>query len=150
MIAHDVEHPVNVGSLFRIADAFGVAKLYLTGNSPVPPNRKIRKSSRATEQAVPYEYQAQAIDVVERLRAQGHAILALEITTHSRDIRTWAGAGDRPLPLALLLGSERAGVSQAILDLADETLHVPMHGQNSSMNVTTAWAIALDELTRNA
>lgn len=147
VIADDVELPINVGSLFRIADALGVEKLYLTGISPSPPNRKIRKSSRATEQAVAYEYQASALEVVLQLRAAGYTILALELTTHSRDLRTWAPDGSTKL--ALIVGNENRGVSQTVLAAADATLHIPMRGQNSSMNVTTACAIALFELTRH-
>jgi tRNA G18 (ribose-2'-O)-methylase SpoU len=146
VIAEDLELPVNVGSLFRIADALGVEKLYLTGSSPVPPNRKIRKASRATEQAVPYEYQPSALEVVARLRAVGYTILALELSTCSRDIRTWQPANAK---LALIIGAENRGVSQTLLDAADQTLHIAMCGQNSSMNVSTACAIALFELTRH-
>ena len=46
-LAHDVDVPMNIGSLFRIADALGVEKIYLSGTSLVPPNAKIRKTSRA-------------------------------------------------------------------------------------------------------
>jgi tRNA G18 (ribose-2'-O)-methylase SpoU len=147
VIADDLELPVNIGGLFRIADALGVEKLYLTGNSPVPPNRKIRKSSRATEQVVPYVYHATSLELVPQLRAAGYTIVALELTTRSRDLRSWRPAG--PSKLALIIGNEKRGVSQAVLDAADETLHISMRGQNSSMNVTTACAIALFELTRH-
>ena len=42
LLVHDMAAPENVGSLFRLADALGVEKLYLTGTTPLPPNRKIR------------------------------------------------------------------------------------------------------------
>lgn len=49
ILAHDMDVPMNVGSLFRIADAFALEAVHLSGKSPVPPNDKIRKTSRATE-----------------------------------------------------------------------------------------------------
>jgi len=42
-LVHDMEVPMNVGSLFRIADALGIEKIYLSGSSPSPPNSKIKK-----------------------------------------------------------------------------------------------------------
>ena len=146
IVAPDIDVPMNIGSLFRIADALGVERLYLAGRSPVPPHPKIRKTSRATEQAVAHEYHARGLDVVQRLRASGYTIVSLELTTRSRDIRQLDG-----LPLdkvALIVGSESAGVSQELLDASDYTLHIPMFGQNSSMNLATACAIGVFELTR--
>lgn len=146
LVAHDVDTPVNVGSLFRLADALGTEKLYLTGSTPVPPNDKLRKASRASEQAVAYEYHPDASTVVTQLRAAGYGIVSLEITTHSRDLRQFDGS--RWDKLALIVGSENRGISQALLDASDVTLHIPMFGQNSSMNLAAACAIALFDLTR--
>lgn len=39
-LVHDLDGPENIGSVFRIADAMGVEKVVLTGDSVVPPNRK--------------------------------------------------------------------------------------------------------------
>lgn len=146
IVAIDIDSGVNVGSIFRIADALGVSKLYLTGRSPTPPSPKIRKTSRASEKAVTYEYCEQATDVVAKLKAEGYTIISLEITTRSTDIRTFdASAFDK---LALVVGAENHGVSQSVLDASDHTLHIPMFGQNSSMNLATACAIAVFEITR--
>ncbi|MET0388524.1 MAG: TrmH family RNA methyltransferase [Polyangiales bacterium] len=146
LIAHDVDAPVNVGSLFRLADALGSEKIYLTGSTQVPPNDKLRKASRASEQAVAYEYRPHALEVVQQLRAAGYGIVSLEITSGSSDIRSFdASRWER---LALIVGAENRGVSQVLLDASDATVHIPMFGQNSSMNLATACGIALFELTR--
>ena len=55
------------------------------------------------------------------------------------------GAGER---VCLVLGAESAGVDQALLDAADATVHIPMRGHNSSMNVANACAIAAYEIGR--
>jgi tRNA G18 (ribose-2'-O)-methylase SpoU len=145
VVADEIEAAVNVGSLFRIADALGVEKLYLTGCSPVPPSTSIRKTSRATERAVPYEHCERGIEVIERLRADGYAIASLEFTTRSQDIR---GFDPTRCPrLALIVGAENGGVRQELLDASDYTLHIPVCGRSSSLNVATACAVALFELT---
>lgn len=86
-VADELELPHNFGSLFWIADALGVETLFLTGSSPRPPNRKLRKTSRGTEQAVAFEHHPQALPLVLQLKAAGRAILSLEIAPGSVDIR---------------------------------------------------------------
>jgi tRNA G18 (ribose-2'-O)-methylase SpoU len=146
IVADGVERPANVGSLFRIADAFGVEKLFLTAGSALPPHRELRKASRTTERAVAFESRQSALPVLAELRAAAYTIISLERSSRSRDLRTFdAMSCER---LALVVGAERHGVSQAVLDASHHTLHIPMIGQNSSLNLATACAIAVFELTR--
>lgn len=146
LIADNIEIASNVGSLFRLCDALGVEKLYLTGSTATPPNQKIRKTSRSTEQYVDYEYKADAKSLVNQLSQQGYRILCLEITNQSRPIDNFiASKNDK---LCLIVGSEKHGVSKELLELAEHTLHIPLYGHNSSMNVATATAIAVHELTK--
>lgn len=146
MLAHDMDVPMNVGSLFRLADAMGIAHLYLTGETPVPPNRKIRKTSRATEDHVAYTHTPDPMQVIEDLRATNTQIVSLEITSSSQDIRRFSPDTERPL--CLIIGAENEGVPDALLAASDHAVHIAMHGQNSSMNVATATAIALFELIK--
>ena len=73
-------------------------------------------------------------------------MVALEITSHSQDVRSHKVEPEEKL--CLILGSENKGVDQDLLSRADVTLHIPMVGKNSSMNVATAAAIATFELSR--
>ncbi|WP_083250564.1 TrmH family RNA methyltransferase [Acidihalobacter aeolianus] len=144
LLVHDMAAPENVGSLFRLADALGVEKLYLTGTTPLPPNRKIRKTSRAAEKYVPHEYATDPLAVVGKLQADGYRVVSLDLTTASLDLAVLpVSSGDR---ICLVLGSENAGVSQALLDASDFSVHIPMRGLNSSMNVAMACAIAAYEI----
>jgi tRNA G18 (ribose-2'-O)-methylase SpoU len=145
-LAHDINVPANIGSLFRLADALGVQMIYLSGTSPVPPSSTIRKTSRATEDVVPFAYAKNPLDAITQLKSQGYTIISLEITTASVDVRELSIPRDAQV--CLILGAESAGVAQALLDVSDHTVHIPMLGRNSSMNVATACAIATFEITR--
>jgi tRNA G18 (ribose-2'-O)-methylase SpoU len=145
-LANDIDVPMNVGSFFRIADALGVEKIYLTGNSVTPPNSKIKKTSRATEKYVPYIYEKDPLSVVGGLKAAGYKIVSLEITSTSIDIKDFHM--DKSEKICLILGSESKGISQELLDVSDVTIHIPMLGENSSMNVANACSIATYEITR--
>ncbi len=146
ILAHDIAKPWNVGSIFRIADAFGIEKIYLSGSSPVPPNDKIRKTSRATDTKVPYNYEDNPIDLVVRLKSEGYTILSLEITSSSIDIGKLSISKNEKI--LLILGSEKSGGSQDLLNISDKTVHIPMAGINSSMNVAVACGIACWEIIR--
>ena len=146
LLAHDVDLALNVGALFRIADALGVEHLHLTGSSPRPPDPKIRRSARSAERHVAWSHAADPLAVVASLRAAGWRVVALELSTRSVALHAFTVApGDR---VCLVLGTENAGVSQVLLDVVDATVHIPMRGHNSSMNVANACAIATYEIAR--
>lgn len=144
LLAHDVQRPANVGGLFRLADALGVERIYLTGRSSTPAHPKARKAARTTEQRVPFVQADDPLPVVAALKRAGYRIVSLEISSASIDLaRLPVAPGDR---ICLVLGNESAGICQPLLDASDATVHIPMRGHNSSMNVAAACAIAAFEI----
>jgi len=144
-LAHDILSPLNIGSLFRIADALGVEHIYLSGGSPVPPGSKIKKTSRSTEKYVPYSFNEDPAAVLNELRSEGYKIISLEITSDSQDIsKLQLSETDK---ICLVLGSENKGICDRLLKLSDKTVHIPMFGENSSMNVANACSIATYSIT---
>jgi len=151
IIASNISSPQNVGSLFRLCDALGIEKLFLCGDTPAPPNAKINKTSRSTEKYVVFEQHENAAELVCKAKESGALIISLEISTSSLAITSdeVSKALDRRKPVCLILGSENAGVSETLLSLSDVTVHIPMLGNNSSMNVISAASIACYEITKN-
>ena len=146
LLAHDVDIALNVGALFRIADALGVEHLHLSGTSPLPPDPKIRKTSRSAERHVAWSHATDPLETAATLKAQGWRLVSLELSTRSIALDTLAVApGDR---ICLVVGAENTGVCQALLDVSDVTVHIPMRGHNSSMNVANACAIVVYEIAR--
>lgn len=144
VIGDNVTNAPNIGSLFRMCDAFGVEKLILCG-SEISLGRKMAKTSRATEKVVPYAIFESASEVIEDLK-KDHFIIALEITSTSQPIHKFQLSTNKPI--AIIVGDENFGVSEDLLNLADAILHIEMFGLNSSMNVVQATNIALYELTK--
>ena len=151
VIADDMTSPLNVGSLFRLCDSLGIEKLYLCGNTPAPPNTKINKTSRSTEKYVDYESHDDTETLVNSLKRSGSIIISLEITSTSIDISSaeFKALLKPDKPVCLILGSENSGINETLLLLSDATVHIPMMGNNSSMNVVSAATIACFEITRN-
>ena len=135
----------NIGSLFRIAEAFGVEKIIFVGKDiPLNP-RKINKTSRSTHLHVPYIVMEETASVVALLQEENFEVIALEITNTSKPLREVIIPPSKKI--ALILGSEISGVDESLLAIANQIVHIPMFGQNSSMNVVQAASISLYEFT---
>ena len=146
VICHNIRSLHNVGSIFRTADAAGVTRIYLCGYTGYPPRKEISKVALGAEKTVSWERHAQTWRVLERLRASGVEVVALEnhLDSPSMDFRLF-----RPqFPAALLLGNEVRGLSPTLLKRADKIAHIPMYGQKESLNVAVAFGIAIYELNR--
>jgi len=93
---------------------------------------------------VPYESLRDPAEAITALRSEGYTILALELSISSHHIQQLQlGRDDK---VCLILGNERRGIEQSLLRSADAAIHIPMQGQNSSMNVAMAAAIASWEI----
>lgn len=145
LVCDNVTNAPNIGSLFRIADAFGIEKLILCGEN-IKLGRKMAKTSRATEKSINYEILKSASEVVENLISDNYQIISLEITNSSKPIHKIQFSKEKPI--ALVIGDENFGVSEKILNVSNEAIHINMFGQNSSMNVVQATNIALYEMTK--
>lgn len=142
VIAHNIRSLYNVGSIFRIADAFGVAKIYLTGYTGTPGNElhrlRMQKSALGAEKWVQWEHEKSPMKLIKKLRSEGVKILALENARGAINIRKFKPK----FPLALVLGEEVRGVSKAMLKLCDQIIEIPMLGKKKSLNVSVAFGIA--------
>lgn len=145
IVCDNISNAPNIGSLFRIADAFGVENILFCGSN-IPMGRKMTKTSRATEHLVNHELKDSALDEVKALIKKGYQIVALEITDNSLPIHEKDFSTTKPI--ALIVGDENFGVSESILKLSDNIIHINMFGKNSSMNVVQATNIALYEITK--
>jgi 23S rRNA (guanosine2251-2'-O)-methyltransferase len=137
ILCQSVAYPVNVGSIFRIADALDAAEVVLTGITPTPPHPKISKVARDKDQRVPWRYVERPEAALEELKAQGFWIAALEVTT---DCQPYYAVDYAPR-VALVLGNEDHGVTRACLALCDAAIYVPMYGKGRSLNVHVSVAV---------
>ncbi len=143
VVLDNLRTPENVGSIFRSADAFGVGMIYLLGDTPGFDNTKVKRSARSTERVVSHRHFESADDFLDHI-PQDHQLLALEITTDSDCLRQFV---PQQRPICVIVGNERQGVSAKLLAAADGIVHIPMLGQNASINVAVATGIALYQLS---
>jgi tRNA (guanosine-2'-O-)-methyltransferase len=137
VVCQSVGYPVNVGSIFRIADALKVKEVVLAGITPTPPHPTIGKVGRDKHRRVPWRYVGHPEAALEDLRAKGLWIAALEITDDCQPYYTV----DYPRQIALVLGNEDHGVTRSCLALCDAAVYVPMYGKGRSLNVHVSLAV---------
>lgn len=145
LVCDNINNAPNLGSILRLADAFNIQEVKFCGQN-IPLGRRMLKTSRATEKHVIYSNPESALNEIQKFKNYNFKIIALEITKESQPISKIAINLNQPV--VLILGDENYGVSEEILLISDVITHVEMFGNNSSMNVASAAAIALYEITK--
>jgi len=142
-ILENIYDTYNIGGLFRLADALSVEKIYICGESEIPPNSKIKKASIGTYKVVPWEYRKTAREAIEELKSklkdQNSKIKIIAVEQHSTSIPYTKA--DYSSPVALIVGNETSGVTEETLKLSDQIVEIPMWGINRSLNVIVSAAI---------
>jgi tRNA G18 (ribose-2'-O)-methylase SpoU len=132
----------NVGAIFRTADAVRLSKLYLTGITASPPRKEIDKTALGAVNTVPWEYQSDALILIQELKQTGIRIVVLEHTSDSQPYNEFQPT----YPLCLVVGNEVFGVQEKLVELADAAIEIPMYGSKQSLNVSIAYGIVIYQL----
>mgnify|MGYP006190945335 CR=1 FL=1 len=147
LVTDNIFSEANIGSMFRLADAFNIEKIIFGGNRPNLDSNRLKKTARDTHRTVPFEFSEETTSAIKDLKEEGYRIFALEITSDSTPLEKFNFAKESKI--VLLVGNERYGIEKPILDLSDEKIHIKMFGRNSSMNVAQAAGIAFYEITKS-
>lgn len=146
LIAENLRTPENVGMVLRIAEAFAVKKIYFTGPHAIELTTKVKRASRNTYKKIDFSFQENTLEVLEEVSKQQYEMIALEITKDSLPIKEFPFANFPKV--ALVIGSERNGIAETSLAVIPHSVHIPLFGKNSSINVVSALSIALYEIVR--
>ena len=141
VVLDDVRSEMNVGSVFRTADAFVVEHIALCGITGKPPSHEIHKTALGAEDSVEWTYHKTAVEAIEQLREQGYTICAIEQVHGSVSLEEFPIEPDKQY--ALVLGNEVKGVSQAVVDKSDCCIEIPQFGTKHSLNIACSAAIVM-------
>jgi len=136
----------NVGGIFRNAAAFGVDGVLLSPTSCDPLYRKAIRTSMGATMRVPFARLDDWPMALADVRATGFTLVALNPRQSSMTLDEFAGS-KRPARMALLVGTEGDGLSDAALSAADLSIRIPMSGLVDSLNIAVACGIALSRLS---
>lgn len=140
--AWQIINPENIGNLIRLADNAGAENVFILGT-----DFKFRMSSIKKTAGLSFDHiQLTFIspeDFFKQLESEYQAV-AIETCTDSVNIYQ----EKLPEKIVFLLGNERNGLPESILEKCPVKVHIPMTGPCKSMNVSHALAVSLFEWQR--
>lgn len=142
LVAAGLQDPGNLGTIFRSAEAFGAAGIFLTEGTVSPFNWKSLRGSAGSIFRLPFLQIALAV-LIPLLRERGIRLLA----TSSHKGTPLIEANWTP-PIAIFIGNEGIGLSREIMHQIDETLVIPQAVPVESLNAGVAASIVLYEAAR--
>lgn len=145
VVADNIRSAMNIGAIFRTADAFAVEKIVLCGISAVPPNREITKTAIGATESVSWCYEKDIYSAIIDLKEEGYLIVGVEQTDSSVSL---VDADFSKGKIAVVFGNEVDGVSESILPILDKCIELPQFGTKHSLNVSVCAGIVMWELMK--
>lgn len=147
LLAENMFHPQNASALVRHCEAFGVQNLHTVETlCKFNPNLNI---VRGTDKWIDIHQHTSTADALKALRSEGYRIIATSPHRESCKPETFDVAKGK---FAIVMGTEKTGISDEVFEQADEFMKIPMCGMVESLNVSACAAIIvymLSERIRN-
>lgn len=140
LVLDRIQDPGNAGTLIRTAYAFGLDGVLLSEGCADLYNPKTIQSSQGALFHIPC-ISTPLPETLLRLKADGTCILAAALHQNSVPLRSLTS----PEQYALMIGNEGQGLSEELLQLADQTVHIEMQAFES-LNAAIAGAILMYRL----
>ena len=138
VILDGIQDPYNFGAILRSAVASGAAGVIVPERNMAPLNAAAVKASAGTATRIPVARVTNVADVIYQLKERGYWIAGA-----AADGETRVGEMDWDRPIALVIGSEGAGIRRRVLDACDFRISIPMAGPTESLNASVAAGILL-------
>ena len=143
VVAAGLQDPGNLGTLFRSAEAFSAAGIFLTEGTVSPYNPKVLRGSAGSIFRLPF-LEIVSSELIALLRQHGVRLLAT--SSHKG---TPLPQVSWTLPLAIFIGNEGAGLSRDLMHQMQETIVIPQAARVESLNAGVAASIVLYEAARS-
>ena len=142
LVAWKLRTPQNYGNLLRLADNLGCYKVLFVKSTGEVCDRKIKKTARQSWDQIDFEFIGE--EEIHQKIPSNYQWVALETAENAKNIFTSA----LPNNLALIVGNEKGGIPENIINHCQSVVFIPLTGECTSLNVTHATAIALFEWLR--
>ncbi len=143
LLLYQIQDPGNLGTIFRVAEAGGVAGLILSSNTVDPFSPKTVRSSMGSIFRLPFLLNQDIEKAISKLQLCGYKIWA---TSTTGQISFWEV--DFTKPTAVIFGQEGGGLPENIIKTAEGALTIPMRSEVESLNVAMAAGLVIFEALR--
>ncbi len=142
LVMDHITDPQNVGNMIRTAEVLGVDGIVIPRERSSPINETVIKASTGAVFYLPIAKVGSLRQFLDKFKKRGGWVVSVE--KGGKPIQKISF----PFPLAVVLGSEGKGVSKSVLETSDLIATIPMKGKVTSLNVSSAAAIALWEVAK--
>ena len=138
LVLDGIQDPYNFGAILRSAVASGTAAVIVPERNMAPLNAAALKASAGTATRIPIARVTNIADVIYQLKERGYWAAGA-----AADGETTVQEMDWDRPVALVIGSEGAGIRRRVLESCDYRISIPMAGPAESLNASVAAGILL-------
>lgn len=142
LVLDNIQDPGNFGTIIRSAVAFNIDTIIVSNNTVDLYNSKVIRASQGMLFNINIIKKDLAVFIPE-LKNNGYQIYATKVNG-GKSLKTI----EKMEKFAIIMGNEGAGVSDNLIDLADEYLYIDMNTNCESLNVAVATSIILYELDK--
>ncbi len=145
IILSDIRSSLNVGSIFRTADACGVSKIFLAGYTPAPIdkfgrlNKDIAKTALGAEKTIAWGKSESTVRLLSKLKKENFFLIGVEQAPNSIDYKN----SKIKNKTAFIFGNEVEGLPPQILKKCDIVAEIKQVGEKESLNVAVAVGVVL-------
>lgn len=142
VLMENVHKPHNLSAIIRTCDAVGVAEVHAVNRHS--DTLTYSQVAQGSEKWVKLHFHADILTAIKHLQQKKHRVYAAHLSDGAIDYRQV----DYTKPTAILLGTEKWGVTKEAANLVDGHIVIPMQGMVQSLNVSVANAVVLFEAQR--
>jgi tRNA (guanosine-2'-O-)-methyltransferase len=146
VVLEDIYQPQNASAVLRTCDCFGIQDVHIIENTNefrINPDVELG-AAHWLNLNLYNTLENNTLSAIDKLRNDGYRIVATTPHTNDIDLESFDLNKGK---IALFFGSEQPGLSQLMLDNADEFLKIPMFGFTESFNISVSAAIILHHLS---
>ncbi|MDF1672395.1 MAG: RNA methyltransferase [Vicingaceae bacterium] len=133
----------NIGSVFRISDAFLIEAIYLCGITAQPPHRDIQKTALGATESVDWKYYNTTIEAIQELKTNNYKIASIEQAENSIMLNEFNPVNEK---IAVVFGNEVKGVEQEVINQSDLVIEIPQYGTKHSLNISVSCGVVIWDL----
>ncbi|MFW5886555.1 MAG: TrmH family RNA methyltransferase [Bacteroidota bacterium] len=146
IVLEDIYQPHNASAVLRTADCFGIQDVHIIENrNKYNVNPDVALGSYKWINIIKHnEASNNTIEAITRLKKNGYRIVATSPAKNNvilDDFNLNQGKA------AIFFGTELTGLSEQVLEMADDFIKIPMYGFTESFNISVSAAIILHYLT---
>ena len=145
VVLEDIYQSQNASAVLRTCDCFGVQDVHIIENRneyKINPDVALGASKWLSLNYY-NKKENNTFDAIQQLKEQGYRIVATTPHTNDVDLEDFDLSAGKT---ALVFGTELTGVSDVVMENADEFMKIPMYGFTESFNISVSAAISLHHL----